>query len=115
MPRTVDVDYRRTTPPCCATSSSPRATCASQADEARATGGLDFENGEWTIAGDVRIRAEGGNLQSDKAVVTFRNNRHLAGHDHRARRREFEQQRTDGTHWRAAAPTPSTTKPAAAP
>src|SRR3954470_11780048 len=40
-----------------------------QAKEAHVKGGLDFENGEWTISGDVRIKAEGGSLQSDKAVV----------------------------------------------
>lgn len=44
------------------------------ANEARVVGGLKFETGEWTIEGDVRIVAEGGNLQSDKAVVAFRDN-----------------------------------------
>jgi lipopolysaccharide export system protein LptA len=44
-----------------------------QADEARITGGLDFENSHWTISGDVRITAEGGSLSSDKAIVAFRN------------------------------------------
>jgi lipopolysaccharide transport protein LptA len=45
-----------------------------EANEAQVKGGLDFENGEWTISGDVRIKAEGGSLHSDKAVVAFRNN-----------------------------------------
>ena len=45
-----------------------------EAAEAHVDGGLDFENGEWTISGNVRIRAEGGNLRADKAVVLFRNN-----------------------------------------
>src|ERR1044072_1726107 len=33
-----------------------------QAGEARITGGLNFENSQWTISGDVRITAEGGRL-----------------------------------------------------
>jgi lipopolysaccharide transport protein LptA len=44
-----------------------------QANEARVVGGLDFETGQWTVSGDVRIEAEGGSLRSDKAVVSFRN------------------------------------------
>ncbi len=54
-----------------------------EASEANVKGGLDFENGEWTISGNVRIRAEGGNLKADKAVVWFRNNRDRARHRHR--------------------------------
>src|SRR3982751_4926388 len=45
-----------------------------EAAEANVVGGLDFENGEWTVSGNVRINAEGGSLRSDKAVVRFRNN-----------------------------------------
>ena len=45
-----------------------------QADEARAAGGLNFENSRWTFSGNVRIRAEGGSLTSDRAVVSFANN-----------------------------------------
>jgi lipopolysaccharide transport protein LptA len=46
-----------------------------EADEARSTGGVTFENSRWTFSGDVRIKAEGGgNMRSDKAVVEFRNN-----------------------------------------
>jgi len=45
-----------------------------EAAEANVVGGLDFENGEWTVSGNVRIKAEGGSLKSDKAVVQFRNN-----------------------------------------
>ena len=73
-----------------------------QAAEARVTGGLDFENSHWTISGDVRITAEGGKLQSDKAVVSFRNNvisqATITGAPAR-----FEQQRDDGgtSHGRA--------------
>src|SRR6186713_3428571 len=44
-----------------------------QAQEARIKGGLNFDNSQWTIAGGVRITAEGGSLTSDKAIVTFRN------------------------------------------
>src|SRR5262252_8795647 len=45
-----------------------------EASEANVKGGLDFKNGEWTISGNVRIRAESGNLKADKAVVWFRDN-----------------------------------------
>jgi lipopolysaccharide transport protein LptA len=42
--------------------------------EANVKGGLNFENGELTVSGNVRIQAEGGNLSSDKAVVLFHDN-----------------------------------------
>lgn len=75
-----------------------------EASEATARGGLDFENGEWTISGNVRISAEGGNLTADKAVVWFRNNAisraRVTGSPAR-----FEQQRKDGTLSRGRAPT----------
>ncbi len=45
-----------------------------QATEARAAGGLNFENSRWTFSGNVRIRAEDGSLKSDQAVVSFTNN-----------------------------------------
>jgi lipopolysaccharide export system protein LptA len=67
-----------------------------QADEARVTGGLDFENSKWTISGDVRINAEGGSLRSDKAVVNFRNNL-ISQATITGSPAEFEQQRDDGT------------------
>src|SRR5262245_25014219 len=51
-----------------------QGTTRIEADEAHVRGGIKFENGEWTISGNVRIKAEGGNLRSDKAVVAFRNN-----------------------------------------
>lgn len=36
---------------------------------------LDFENGRWTFSGNVRINLQQrGNLQSDRAIVEFRNN-----------------------------------------
>src|SRR5688500_2804491 len=44
-----------------------------EAAEARVTGGIDFENSRWAFTGNVRIRAEGGSLSSDSAVVSFRN------------------------------------------
>lgn len=45
-----------------------------RADKASVAGGLDYQNSKWTISGDVRIDAQGGNLQSDEAVVTFADN-----------------------------------------
>jgi lipopolysaccharide export system protein LptA len=45
-----------------------------QADQARATGGLNFENSRWTFSGNVRIKAETGSLKSEQAVVSFTNN-----------------------------------------
>ena len=57
-----------------------------QAGEARITGGLNFENSQWTISGDVRITAEGGSLSSDKAIVSFRNKLISARHHHRRAR-----------------------------
>ena len=67
-----------------------------QADEARVTGGLDFENSRWTISGNVRITAEGGSLRSDKAVVSFRDNL-ISQATITGMPAEFEQQRADGT------------------
>jgi len=43
------------------------------AQEARATG-LEFENSEWSLLGDVKITVPGGVLQSSEARVQFRNN-----------------------------------------
>lgn len=43
------------------------------AQQASATG-LEFENSEWRLQGDVRITVPGGNLQSSEARVQFRNN-----------------------------------------
>jgi len=76
-----------------------------QADEARVKGGIDnFENGEWTITGDVRIKAEGGNLHSDKAVVAFRNNL-ISRATITGTPAEFEQLRADGRTARGRANT----------
>jgi len=75
-----------------------------EAAEAHAKGGLDFETGEWTISGNVRIHAEGGNLTADKAVVSFRNkliSRSLIT----GTPAQFEQLRKDGTTSRGRAPT----------
>jgi lipopolysaccharide transport protein LptA len=45
-----------------------------EAERADASG-LDFENSRWSFAGNVRINLDQrGNLQSDRAVVEFRNN-----------------------------------------
>jgi lipopolysaccharide transport protein LptA len=75
-----------------------------EAAEANVVGGLDFENGEWTVSGNVRIRAEGGSLKSDKAVVQFRNNL-ISQAVVTGTPAEFEQQRKDGTTSRGHAST----------
>jgi lipopolysaccharide transport protein LptA len=75
-----------------------------EAKEAHVKGGLDFENGEWTISGNVRIKAEGGNLKSDKAVVSFANNL-ISRAVITGTPAEFEQQREDGTTARGRAGT----------
>jgi lipopolysaccharide transport protein LptA len=43
------------------------------AQQASATG-LEFENSEWRLQGDVKIMVPGGSLQSSEARVQFRNN-----------------------------------------
>src|SRR5882672_4528229 len=43
------------------------------AGEAAATG-LNFDNSQWQLTGDVHIRMEKGSLSSDRADVTFANN-----------------------------------------
>jgi lipopolysaccharide transport protein LptA len=75
-----------------------------EADEARVTGGLDFEDSRWTISGNVRITAEGGSLTSDKAVVAFDDNV-IARATITGTPAAFEQQRTDGTTSRGHANT----------
>ena len=75
-----------------------------EAAEAFVKGGLDFENGEWTVSGNVRIRAEGGNLRADKAVVRFRNNL-ISRATITGTPAEFEQLRKDGSTSRGRAPT----------
>ena len=75
-----------------------------EAAEANVVGGLDFENGEWTVSGNVRINAEGGSLRSDKAVVQFRNNL-ISQATITGTPAEFEQQRKDGTTSRGHAST----------
>ena len=75
-----------------------------EAAEANVVGGLDFENGEWTVSGNVRIKAEGGSLRSDKAVVQFRNNL-ISRATVTGTPAEFEQLRKDGTTSRGHAST----------
>jgi lipopolysaccharide transport protein LptA len=75
-----------------------------EAAEAFVKGGLDFETGEWTISGNVRIHAEGGNLRADKAVVLFRNNV-IARATITGTPAEFEQLRKDGSTSKGRAPT----------
>lgn len=75
-----------------------------QASEALVKGGLDSENNQWTLAGDVHITAEGGRLTSDKAVVSFRNR--LVSHAViTGSPAQFEQQRDDGSTSRGRAGT----------
>jgi len=75
-----------------------------EAAEARVKGGLDFENGEWTISGNVRINAEGGMLRADKAVISFRNNL-ISRATITGTPAEFEQMRKDSTVYKGRAPT----------
>jgi lipopolysaccharide transport protein LptA len=75
-----------------------------EAAEAHVKGGLDFENGVWTVSGNVRIQAEGGKLHADKAVVSFRNNV-ISRATITGTPAEFEQLRRDGTTSRGHAPT----------
>jgi lipopolysaccharide transport protein LptA len=75
-----------------------------QAAEARFTGGLDFENSHWTISGDVQIKADGGSLHSDKAIVSFRN-KLISRATITGAPAEFEQLRDDGTTSRGHAKT----------
>jgi lipopolysaccharide transport protein LptA len=75
-----------------------------EAAEANVVGGLDFENGEWTVSGNVRIKAEGGNLKSDKAVVQVRNTL-ISQATITGTPAEFEQLRKDGTMSRGHAST----------
>jgi lipopolysaccharide transport protein LptA len=46
-----------------------------QAKEARVEGGVDFANNRWSLRDDVRITTDGGSLRSDRADVTFENDR----------------------------------------
>ena len=75
-----------------------------EAKEAHVKGGLDFENGEWTVSGDVRITAENGKLRSDKAVVSYANNL-ISRAVVTGAPAQFEQQREDGTTARGRAGT----------
>jgi lipopolysaccharide transport protein LptA len=99
----VNIDYRKNT-------ASFRDVVITQGDTrieaalAEVAGGLDFENGEWTVSGNVRIKAEGGSLRSDKAVVQFRNNL-ISQATVSGSPAEFEQLRKDGTTSRGHAST----------
>ncbi len=73
-----------------------------EANEAHAKGGLDFSTGEWTVSGNVKIRAEGGNLKADKAKVSFQN-KLISRAIITGTPAEFEQLREDGTTARGRA------------
>jgi lipopolysaccharide export system protein LptA len=75
-----------------------------QADEARVNGGLNFANSKWTISGDVRIKAQGGSLRSDKAIVSFADNL-ISRATITGAPAQFEQVRDDGTTARGRANT----------
>ena len=75
-----------------------------RAGEARISGGLNFDNSQWDISGDVRITVEGGSLTSDKAIVTFRN-KLLSAATITGSPAQFEQKREDGTMARGRANT----------
>jgi lipopolysaccharide transport protein LptA len=75
-----------------------------QAAEARVTGGLNFENNQLTVMGDVRIAADGGNLSSDKAVISFRD-RLITQATITGSPAQFEQKRDDGSMSRGRAGT----------
>lgn len=65
------------------------------AQQASATG-LEFENSEWRLTGQVTIRVPGGMLRSDEARVQFRNNE-IVRAAIRGSPADFEQQlREDG-------------------
>lgn len=97
------IDYRQNT-------ASFRDVVITQGDTrieaamAEVRGGLDFENGEWTVSGNVRITTENGSLKSDKAVVSFANNL-ISRAVITGAPAEFEQQREDGTTARGHAGT----------
>jgi lipopolysaccharide transport protein LptA len=99
----VNIDYRKNT-------ASFRDVIITQGETrieaalAEVEGGLDFENGEWTISGNVRIKVEGGSLKSDKAVVQFNNNL-ISRATITGTPAEFEQLRKDGTTSRGHAKT----------
>lgn len=75
-----------------------------QGSEARVSGGLNFENGQLIMSGDVRISAEGGHITSDKAVVSFRN-RLISQATITGSPAQFEQKRDDGSTSRGRAGT----------
>ena len=75
-----------------------------QAAEANIKGGLNFEDSKWTISGDVRITAEGGSLNSDKAIVSFRN-KLISAATITGTPAQFEQKREDGSTARGRANT----------
>jgi lipopolysaccharide transport protein LptA len=75
-----------------------------EGSEARVAGGLNFENGQLTMSGDVRINVEGGHISSDKAVVSFRN-RLISQATITGSPAQFEQKRDDGNVSRGRAGT----------
>jgi lipopolysaccharide transport protein LptA len=64
-----------------------------EANEASASG-LNFDNSEWTLTGDVRITVPDGKLESSSAVVTFKD-KAIASAVVRGTPAEFEQKLKD--------------------
>jgi lipopolysaccharide transport protein LptA len=60
------------------------------AQQASATG-LEFDNSEWRLQGDVKITVPGGKLQSNEARVMFKNNA-IASASIKGTPAQFEQQ-----------------------
>jgi lipopolysaccharide transport protein LptA len=75
-----------------------------EAGEAHISGGIDFKDSRWEFSGNVRITAEGGNLKSDKATVSFRDNL-ISRATITGTPAQFEQKRKDGTLARGRAST----------
>lgn len=66
-----------------------------QAQNARAVGGVNFDNAKWTFQGNVKIFVEQrGNLSSDQAVVDFLDNQ-ISKATITGRPAQFEQKRAD--------------------
>jgi lipopolysaccharide transport protein LptA len=75
-----------------------------EANEAQVTGGIEFENAKWSFSGNVRIKAEGGSLSSEKAIVSF-HNKLISEATITGDPAEFVQVRDDGTTSRGHAKT----------
>ena len=71
-----------------------QGTLVVEAQQATATG-LEFENSQWSLTGQVRITVPDGRLGSDTATVSFRDNQ-ITRALIRGKPAEFEQRLSDG-------------------